>query len=115
MHGENFLVNDRCNGQTVEAVGKGLPKLDVIPSLALIIKAVDAVDRSTFVIASQDKEIFRVLDLVGKEQADSFERLLASIDIVPQEQIICLRRESTILEQTEEIVILAVNITADLS
>ena len=44
MHGEDLLVNDGGNGQAVEAVGEGLPQLDVVSSLALIVKAVDAVD-----------------------------------------------------------------------
>ena len=44
MHGEDLLVNDGGNGQAVEAVGEGLPQLDVVSSLALIVKTVDAVD-----------------------------------------------------------------------
>lgn len=70
MHCEDLLVNNRGNRQAIEAVRKCLPKLDVVSSLAFIVKAVDSVDRGTFVISSQDEEIFWVLDLVRKEQAD---------------------------------------------
>ena len=34
VHGENLLVNDGSDGKTVEAIGKSLPQLDVITSLA---------------------------------------------------------------------------------
>jgi hypothetical protein len=67
MHGENLLVDDCCNGQTVETIRERLPKLDVIPPLALIVEAVDAVDGGAFVVATQDEEIFGVFDLIGKE------------------------------------------------
>ena len=36
-------------------------------------RTVDAVDRSTLVVSAKDKEIFRILDLVGQQQADGFE------------------------------------------
>lgn len=64
MHGEDLLVNNRGNGQAVEAVGEGLPQLDVVTSLALIVEAVDAVDGRALVVAAQDEEVLRVLDLV---------------------------------------------------
>lgn len=114
MHGEDLLVDDGGNGQAVEAVGEGLPQLDVIPSLALIIETVDAVDTSTLVVTAQNKEVLGVLDLVGEEQADGLERLLATVDVVTKEEVVGLWREATVLEQTEEIVVLAVDVTADL-
>jgi len=64
VHGEDFLVNDCCNGQAVEAIGEGLPKLDVVSTLALIIKAIDAVDGSTLMVTSEDEKVFGVFDLV---------------------------------------------------
>ena len=44
MHCKDLLVNDGRNGQAIEAVRKSLPKLDVVPSLTLIIEPVYAVD-----------------------------------------------------------------------
>lgn len=52
VHGENLLVNDCSNRQAVKTVGEGLPKLDVIPAFALIIKSVDTVDASAFMVAA---------------------------------------------------------------
>lgn len=44
MHRENFLVDDCCNGQAVEAISERLPQLDVVPPLAFIIESIYAVD-----------------------------------------------------------------------
>jgi hypothetical protein len=65
-------------------------------------------------IATQDEEVFGVLDLVCKKQANGLERLLASVDIVSKEKIVCLRGEASVLEQTEQIIVLAMDVTADL-
>lgn len=114
VHGEDLLVNDGGNGQAVEAVGKCLPQLDVVASLALIVETVDAVDGGTLVVAAQDEEVLGVLDLVGQEKADGLEGLLATVDVVTEEEVVGLRWEATVLEETEEVVVLAVNVTADL-
>ena len=85
VHGEDFLVDNGGDWKTVETVGKGLPKLDVVPPLALIVKSVDTVDGGTFVIAAEDEEVFWVLDLVRKKQAYRLQGLLASVYVVSEE------------------------------
>jgi hypothetical protein len=114
VHGENLLVDDSSDGKTVEAIGKGLPELNVIATLALVVEAIDTVDRSTLVVTSQNEEVLGVLDLVGEEQADGLKGLLTSVDIVTEEEVVGLGREATVLEESEEIVVLSVDITADL-
>jgi len=70
MHCEDFLIYDCSNRQAVEAVGKSLPQLDIVPTLTFVIEAVDTVDGSTFMVAAQDEKVFRILDLVGEEQTN---------------------------------------------
>ena len=65
-------------------------------------------------VAAEDEEVLGVLDLVGKEQADGLERLLATVDVVTKEEVVCLGRETAVLEQTQKVVVLAVDITTDL-
>jgi hypothetical protein len=114
VHGENLLVNDGRDGQAVEAVGEGLPQLDVVSALALIVEAIDTVDGGTLVVTTQDEEVLGVLDLVGEKQTDGFERLLATVDVVTEEEVVGLRGESAVFEKAQEIVVLTVDITADL-
>lgn len=82
VHCENLFVDDSGDGKAVETVGKGLPQLDVVPALAFVVETVDAVNGCTFVVATQDEEVFGVLDLVGQQEADGLERLLSSVDVV---------------------------------
>lgn len=115
VHGKDLLVDDGRDRQTVEAVSKSLPQLDVVPALAFIVEAIDTVDGCTLVITAQDKEVLGVLDLVCQEETDSLQRLLATVDVVTKEKVVGLWGETTVFEQTQKIVVLAVNITADLS
>ena len=111
MHANNLLVHDGRDGQTIEAVGEGLPQLDRVPPLALVVEAVDAVDRGALVVAAQQEEVLGVLDLVREQEADRLERLLPAVDVVAQEQVVCIRREPTVLEQPQQVVVLAVYVT----
>lgn len=77
----------------------------------LIVKAVDAINACALVVAAQDEKVLGILDLVREEQADRLQALLSTVDVVTQEQIIRFWREATVLEQAEQIVILAVDIT----
>lgn len=64
MHGEDLFVDDGGDGQTVEAVGKRLPQLDIVSSFTFVVKPVDSVDRGTLVVSSQDEKVLGVFDLV---------------------------------------------------
>jgi hypothetical protein len=63
------------------------------------------------VVTTEQEEVFRVFDLVGQEKTDRFKRLLSAIDVIPQKEVVGLGRETTVLEKTQQIVVLAVNIT----
>lgn len=115
VHGENLLVNDGSNWQAVEAVGEGLPQLDVVATLALIVETVDTVDGRTLVVTAEDEEVLWVLDLVGEEKADGLKRLLSSVDVVTEEEVVGFRWESSVLKESKEIVVLSVDITANLN
>jgi hypothetical protein len=79
--------------------------------LTFVVETVDSVDTGALVVASEDEEVFGVFDLVREQQADGLERLLSSVDIVSKEEVVGLWGEGSVLEQTQQIVILAVDIT----
>jgi hypothetical protein len=114
VHSEDLLVNDGCNGQAVEAVGECLPQLDVVATLALVVEAIDAVDGRALVVAAQDEEVLGKLDLVREEQADGLERLLATIYVVAEKEVVGLGREAAILKEAEQVVVLPMDIAANL-
>ena len=98
------------NREAVEAVGEGLPQLDRVAPLALVVEAVDAVDRRALVVATQQEEVLRVLDLVRQQEADGLKALLAAVDVVAEEEIIGLWREAAVLEEAQQIKVLAVQV-----
>ena len=111
MHAENLLINERCDGEAVEDVAEDSPESNGVSTLALIVEAIDAIDLSALVIASQEEEVLGVLDLVAEEKADCLDRLLSTVDVVTEEKIVGLRWEPTILEDSQKIVVLSVHIT----
>jgi hypothetical protein len=48
------------------------------------------------VIATKQKKVFGKLNFEGEEQANGFQRLFATVNIVPKEQIIGIRREPAV-------------------
>jgi hypothetical protein len=64
------------------------------------------------VVTAQDEEVLRVLDLVCEQQADCLERLLASVYIIAEEEIVCFWWEAAVLEEAEKVIVLSVYIAA---
>ena len=62
-------------------------------------------------ISSEQKEVLRVLDLVSQQEAHSLQRLLSSVDIVTQEEVVGIRREASILKEPQQVVVLTMDIT----
>ena len=57
-------------------------------------------------VASQQKEIIFILDLVCKQEADRLKRLLPSVHIAPKEEVLCIRWETSILKDSQQVCIL---------
>jgi len=114
VHTEDLLINNSANGKAVEAVSEGLPQLNVVAALALVVETVDSVNGSTLVVATKNEEVLRELDLVSKEKGNGLKRLLSTINVVTEEEVVRLRREATVLKQSEKIIVLTVNVTANL-
>jgi len=66
------------------------------------------------VVAAKDEEVFGVLDLVCQQQADCLERLLSSVNVVSEEEIIRFGWKAAVLEEAKKIIVLAVDVAADL-
>lgn len=61
-------------------------------------------------IAAQQEEVLRIFDFVRQQQADGLQRLLAPVDVVAEEQIVGARRKAAVLEQPQQIGVLAVDV-----
>lgn len=54
-------------------------------------------------VPSQHEKILRVFDLVRKEEADALQTLGTTVDIVAQEKVVGLGRESSIFKQAQKV------------
>ena len=63
-----------------------------------VIEPVYSVDTGTLVVSAQDEEVLRVLDLVCQQQTDRLQRLLSSIDVVTEEEVVGFWREPAVLK-----------------
>ena len=75
-------LGDMEGEEGVERVGVGREGSRVGQGRTFVVEAIYTVDARAFVVASKDEEVFWVFDLVGEEQTDGLERLLASVDVV---------------------------------
>lgn len=108
VHAEDLVVDDRRHGQTVEAVGEYLPEADAESALALVVEAVDSVDRGTLVVSSEKEKVFWEFYLVGQQEAYGLHALFSSVHVVSQEEVVGIRRKPTVLEQSQQVWILSV-------
>lgn len=72
MHTEDFIVDKGSYGHEIEAIRKLLPNLDIVPSFALIVEAIDPVYRRALVIASQQEKVLGVFDFISEQKTNSF-------------------------------------------
>lgn len=71
------------------------------------------VNGGALMVSTKQKEVLGIFDFVRQQQAYGLQRLLAPIHIVAQKQIVGARRKAAILEQTQQVRVLAVDVTAD--
>lgn len=125
MHAHDFLVDEGNKRHVIEAVVERLPQRKLVPSLDLVEEAINAGDRLALVVAAQDDDLLREADLEREKEANDFATLLASVDIVAQEQVTQIATQNLILlvllvlvrhllEHVEEVAVLAVDVAEDL-
>lgn len=61
-------------------------------------------------VTAKQEEVFRIFDFVRKEQANGLQWLLATIDIIAQEQVVRFGRKASVLKQSQQVIILPVNV-----
>ena len=115
MHAENLFVDEGGDRQAVEDVREDLPESDGVPPLAFVVKPINSIDLRALVIASQEEEVLGILHLVAEKEANAFDRLFSTVDVISEEEVVGLWWEAAILEDPEEIVVLPVHITYKLN
>lgn len=86
--------------------------MSISPSiLTFIVEAIDAIDRGTFMVTPEQKEVLWVFDFVGQQKADGFQWLFAPIHIISKKQVVTFRRIAAVFEEPKKIIILSMDVT----
>lgn len=113
MTTKDLLCDDRHDGHAVKAVTKDPPDLDRIAPFTLVVESVDAINRRTFVIPTQETQVVGVSDLVGQQKTNRLEALHRAVNVVPEEQVVTLGGKATHFKQAQEIRVLAMSVTTN--
>ena len=88
MHADDALLHQGAHGHVAKSVAEALPEVRRVAPLALVEEAVDAVDGRTLVVATQQEEVLGLQGLVDEEQRDALDAVLATVHVVPKEEVI---------------------------
>mmetsp|Transcript_5553 Transcript_5553/g.8405 ORF Transcript_5553/g.8405 Transcript_5553/m.8405 type:complete len:254 (+) Transcript_5553:335-1096(+) len=113
MHAKNLLINNCGNGEAIKTISERLPKLNIVPPLTLVVKPINTIDGGTLMVPPQNEEVVRIFDFVRQQKTDGFETVLPSVHIISEEKVVGIRREVAILKETEEVIILTMDIPAN--
>ena len=111
MHAKNLFINKGGNRQAIKAISKYFPHTDIKSSFTLVIKPINTIDFCIFMVASQQENFIRVSYFVCKKQTNSLQALLATVNIISKEKIICRWGVATIFKKPQKVLILPMYIT----
>ena len=114
MDAEYFAFHNCSDSKIIEDFGTVFPWVGVsILSDRLIVEAVDGGDLPSLVVASQQGDVGWVLHLEAQEQLEGFDRIEATINEITHEDVSGVRNFTAFVEQFEQVVELAVNVSTD--
>ena len=112
MHTENSIVDNGSKRQIIEDISTVPPDVQrTIFSETFIIEPIDLCDLPAFVVASYQSNHVGIPNFVSKQKQESFHAIEASIDEIPQKEVIYGRNISPIFEELQKIIKLAMYIS----
>ena len=78
--------------------------------VTFVVEAINTVNTGALVVAPQHEEILGVLDFVCQHEADGLDGLFPPVNVVAQEEVVCVPREPCVFEKFDEIGILSVDV-----
>jgi len=114
MEAEDLVLDHSRQGQVVKKLCELLPDVGVsILAQAFVIETVYLSDLARLVVASENSDSVLEADFEGDKQGDSLDTVVAAIDVIAHEKVVCVGRLATDLEKFAEIMELAVDVTAN--
>lgn len=87
VHAKDAAAHQCSQRHAVVGVHKVAPELYRIPTLALVVEPVDAIDAGALVVAAQQPHHVWIAHLVGQQQRERLNGQLAAVHVIAQKQI----------------------------
>lgn len=114
MRAEDGTLHDCSQRQIIEKVRQHFPDIRILVLPRTLIKEPIILGNGPrFMVSSQDGQSFFVSYLQAEKQADCFDGIISTVDIVSQEQIIRERDTAADFEQFHKVIELAMHVPAD--
>ena len=85
----DLLIYQSCDRQAVEAVCESLPQANVIPPFAFVIEPINSIDGSALMVASQQEEVLRVLNLQSRYKSHGSTSMLCCCSSQRRAELLC--------------------------
>ena len=87
----HLVFDEGGERKVIKEVGEVSPNVGVaVFSQALVIEAVHLRDLSGFMVSAEDSDTVPETQLECYEEGDSLDRVIASIDVVAHEEVVCV-------------------------
>ena len=114
MDAENFTLTTSSATEIIEDFCAVFPGVGVsVLSDGLVVEAVDGGDLACLVVASQQRDVGGVFHLEAEKELEGLHGIESTIDKVSHENVACVWDLATFVEQFQQVVELAMNVTAD--
>ena len=101
-------LDDSADGHSLEAQQEPVVDSEAILDLALLLEAEVSAHSAALVVASDEKDLVRVLELEGQQVQYDLTAEGTSVNVVPQEEQVVVR--APLLEDVEQVKVLAVDV-----
>jgi len=114
METENLVLDECCERKVIEEVGEVLPDvLIAVFAHALLVETVNLSDGPTFVVSAEQSDAGWVPYLQGDHQRHCFDAVVTAVDVIAEEEVVCIWKLTADAEELQKIVELTVHITSD--
>ena len=101
VHAKNLVFDEGARRHYIEQIYEAPPERQVVSPSALVVKPIYSRYIFALVIPSQQEYVLRILYLEGKQKTHGLNTLLATVDVVSEEKVICVGHLARIFYEPE--------------
>mmetsp|Transcript_74211 Transcript_74211/g.172137 ORF Transcript_74211/g.172137 Transcript_74211/m.172137 type:complete len:242 (-) Transcript_74211:52-777(-) len=114
MHADDLVLHHGRHGQVVKGVREELPNgRPAVGTHTFVKEAVDLCDLATLVVAAEESDALLIADLVKEHEGHRLHRVVAAVNIVAEEEVVCLWHGAADAEELLQVQELAMDVAAN--